>query len=62
MKDVAAISLSVKTWALDNECRTCWATEIEQCMNATTVSFLDPTAKGVRDATTDGLIVIWFDF
>ena len=25
---------------------------------ASMVSFLDPTVKGVRDATTDGLIVI----
>ena len=62
MKDAAAVSLSVETWALENECWTCWATKIEQCMDATMVNFLDPTAKGVRDATTDGLIVIWFDF
>ena len=57
MKDAAAVSLGVETWALDNERRTCWAYEIEQCMDASTVSFLDPTVKGVR-----GLIVIWFEF
>ena len=62
MKDAAALSLSIETWALDNECRTCWAYEIEQCMDASAVSFLDATVKGARDATTDGLIVIWFDF
>ena len=47
MKDAAAVSSSVETRA------TCWAYEIEQCMDASTVSFLDPAAKGVR-----GLIVI----
>ena len=62
VKDAAAVSLSVETWALDNECQTYWAFEIKQCMDAKMVSFLDPTAKGVRNAAKDGLIVIWFDF
>ena len=62
MKDAVAVSLSVETWALDNECQTYWASEIKQCMDAKMVSFLDPTVKGVRDARTDSLIVIWFDF
>ena len=62
VKDAAVLSLSVETWALDNECQTYWASEIKQCMDAKMVSFLDPTVKGVRDARTDSLIVIWFDF
>ena len=62
MKDATAMSLSVETWALDNECQTWWASEIEQCMDATTVNFLDLTVKEVTNSTKDGLIVIWFDF
>ena len=62
VKVAAAVSLSVETWALDNECRTWWASEIEQCMDATTVSFLYLIVKGVTNTTKDGLIVIWSDF
>ena len=62
MKVAAAVSLSVETWALDNECQTWWASEIEQCMDATTVNFLDLTVKEVTNSTKDGLIVIWSDF
>ena len=59
--DAATVSLSVETWALDNEWNLLgfWDQAMYGCNNS---EFLSPTVKGVRDATTDGLIVIWFDF